>query len=80
MSFSLPQNTIAFLPKSLGLRPSSTPSFGYEGPVCSQKARRSQARHSQARHFQEQRSNLQLTLAVLTALGIVLFPAVLGLS
>ena len=70
MSFSLPHNAIAFLPKSLGLRPSLLPAIACEGLASAQKAQ----------HSQEQRSNLQLTLAVLTALGIVLFPAVLGLS
>ena len=70
MSFSRPFSRITSHSKPLALHQSTLPPFRCERTASPERALEAP----------EQRSNLQLTLAVLTALGIVLFPAVLGLS
>ena len=68
--FSHPHTTTTSRPNSFGLCLPTSASLRYQSSTSV----------AGAVHSQERRSNLQLTLAVLTALGIVLFPAVLGLS
>lgn len=66
MSFSLPRS-IASFPKSSGARHSAPASLRHDALPDTVS-------------LQEKRSSIQLTLAVFTALAILLFPAVLGLS